>query len=137
MADPDESTFDDGAGESPLFGVREQVPTVSVTKSRVEIGVDERVAVLKRNPHFVCFGCRNGEYFFRSKRVREWITTRNLSRMDILRLAPLEFWIAWNGGKCFSRTEVIDSLIRLAQQTGRFVYPYERWLAAESAARDD
>jgi hypothetical protein len=134
MAEP---MFDCGTGERPPVSSRELVPTVRVIEARVEISIDECVAALVRNPHFVCHGCRNGAYFFRSKRARDWIITRKFSSVDILKLAPRKFWLELNEGKALSRTEIIDVLIRLAERTGRYLDAYERSLAAGSAARDD
>jgi hypothetical protein len=110
---PDEPMFDYGPGES---------------------------RPLENNPYFLCLGYRYDEYFFRRKssdRSERWASTKTFSTAFILRLAPLEFWEERSGtkGKRFPQIKIMDALMQLSLRTGRFVYPYERWLAAEAAAR--
>jgi hypothetical protein len=92
---------------------------------------------LENNPHFLCLGYRYDEYFFRRKSSDRWVSTKTFSTPWILGLAPLEFWEEWSGtkGKRFPQIKIMNALMQLSLRTGRFVYPYERCLAAESAAR--
>jgi hypothetical protein len=134
----DEPMF--GPGESPPFSGRinkSTAATGATTKSAAHTVIDERAAALENNPYFLCLGYRDDNYFFRRKPSDRWISTKTISTSWILGLAPLEFWEEWSGtkGKGLPKTKIMDALIRLSQRTGRFVYPYERWLAAESAAR--
>jgi hypothetical protein len=136
---PDKPMFDYGPDERPPFGgqANKSSHIVVVTKPRAEIAIDERVAALETNPYFLCLGYRDDQYFFRRKSLDRYISTKTFSTPWILGLAPLGFWEEWSGtkGKRFPQTIIMDALIRLSQRTGRFVYPYEGWLAAESTTR--
>jgi hypothetical protein len=128
--------FDYGPDEGPpLRGlVSKSIPTVAVMKSPPAPALDESAAALANNDYFLCLGYRRQVYFFKSKILdRETMAMDTFGTQRILALAPLDFWEKWSGteGKSFPRIKIMNALIRLSQKTGRFVYPYERWIAAE------